>query len=110
MAKFEIKKRKNGEFQFNLKASNGEVILSSEGYKTKTSCIAGINSVKNNAAYNERYELKTSNNGKWFFNLKATNGRVIGTSEMYSSGASRDNGVKSVKINAPGSQIIDLTI
>ena len=49
MAKFEITVRKNGEFQFNLKASNGEVILTSEGYTTKSACLNGVESVKKNA-------------------------------------------------------------
>ena len=49
MGKFEITKDKAGEFRFNLKAGNGQVILSSEGYKTKDACNNGIASVKKNA-------------------------------------------------------------
>ncbi|HEX5626113.1 MAG TPA: YegP family protein [Saprospiraceae bacterium] len=110
MAKFEITKRKNGDFQFNLKANNGEVILTSQGYKSKLGCTSGIHSVKTNAANDSRYELKTAANGKFHFNLKAQNGRVIGSSEMYSSEAARNNGVSSVKSNAPGAQTVDLTV
>jgi uncharacterized protein YegP (UPF0339 family) len=109
MAKFEISKRKNGEFQFNLKANNGEVILTSEGYSSKTSCKSGINSVITNASNVSRYDLKASKNGKFYFNLKASNGKIIGTSEMYSTESARNNGVDSVKSNAPGAQIVDLT-
>jgi uncharacterized protein YegP (UPF0339 family) len=47
--KFEIKKRTNGEFMFNLKAGNGEIIATSEGYTTKYGCENGIESVKSNA-------------------------------------------------------------
>lgn len=109
MAKFEITIRKNNEFQFNLKASNGQVILSSEGYVAKASCMNGVLSVRNNAPKDERYERKESKNGKYFFNLKATNGQVIGTSEMYETAASRDNGIESVKKNAPDAEIDDKT-
>jgi len=109
MAKFEISKRKNGEFQFNLKANNGEVILTSEGYSSKTSCKSGINSVITNASNDSRFDLKSSKNGKFYFNLKALNGQIIGTSEMYSTESARNNGVDSVKSNAPGTQIVDLT-
>ncbi len=109
MGKFEITKRKNGEFQFSLKAGNGQVILSSEGYTTKTSCNNGIASVKKNAVIDERYDRKEAKNGKPFFNLKATNGQIIGTSEMYESAAGRENGIESVKKNAPDAEIVDLT-
>jgi len=101
MGKFVVSTRSNGEFQFNLKAGNGQVILTSEGYKAKTNCINGIESVKKNATDNSKYEKKTASNGKCFFNLKATNGQVIGTSQLYESEASRDSGIASVKANAP---------
>ncbi len=101
MGKFVISTRKNGEFQFNLKAGNGEVILTSEGYTAKTSCLNGIESVKKNASDDNRYERKEAKNGKFFFNLKAGNGQVIGSSEMYESASGRDKGIESVKRNAP---------
>lgn len=110
MGKFEIKKRTNGEFQFNLKASNGEVILTSEGYTTKANCEKGIASVKKNSTDDSKYDKKESKNGKWYFNLKATNGQIIGTSEMYESEKSRNNGIESVKKNAPDAKIEDLTV
>lgn len=110
MAKFEIRKRTNGEFQFNLKASNGEVILASEGYTTKANCKKGIASVKKNSMNDLRFEKKQSKNKKYFFNLKANNGQVVATSEMYESQKSCDNGIASVKKNAPDAKIEDLTI
>lgn len=110
MAKFEITKRKNGEFQFNLKAGNGEVILTSEGYVAKDSCKKGIASVMKNGPIDARYERKAAKNGKPFFNLKATNGQIIGTSEMYSSEASREKGIESVKKNSAIADIVDLTL
>lgn len=110
MGKFVIKKRTNGEYQFNLKASNGQDILASEGYTTKSACENGIESVRNNSQDDSKYERKTSTNGKYYFNLKASNGQVIGTSEMYESASGRDNGIESVKSNAPGASVEDTTL
>jgi len=107
MGKFVISKRANGEFQFNLKAGNGEVILASEGYTAKASCLNGIESVKKNASNDNRYDRKESKNGKFFFNLKAGNGQVIGSSEMYESVAGRDKGIESVKRNAAEATVDD---
>ena len=100
MGKFIISKRTNDEFQFNLKASNGEIILSSEGYKTKVSCKNGIESVQKNSPEIKMYEIKEAKNGKFHFNLKASNGQVIGTSQLYASEASCKNGIESVKKNS----------
>lgn len=110
MGKFVITKRKNDEFQFNLKAGNGQVILASEGYTTKTSCDNGIASVRKNAPDDSKYDRKTSANNKFYFNLKAGNGQIIGTSEMYESESSRENGVASVKSNAPDATVDDQTV
>ena len=109
MGKFVITKRANGEFQFNLKAGNGQTILASEGYSTKASCENGIESVRKNAADDDRYERKTSSSGKHYFTLKAGNGQVIGSSEMYESSSSRENGIESVKTNAGSATIDDQT-
>ncbi len=110
MGKFEIVKRKNGEFQFNLKAGNGQVILTSEGYTTKANCQNGLDSVKKNAKDDVHYDRKEGVNKKYYFNLKATNGQIIGTSQMYESEAGRDKGIESVKNNAPDAPVADLTI
>ena len=108
MGKFEIKTRKNGEFQFNLKATNGQVILTSEGYKTKASCLNGVESVKKNAADPKRFEKKVAKNGKPFFCLKASNGQVIGQSQMYASERNRNNGIASVMKNAPVAEVVEV--
>jgi len=107
MGKFVITKRKNGEFQFNLKAGNGQVILTSEGYTTKSACQNGIESVKKNSQEDARFEKKDASNGKYYFNLKATNGQVIGTSQMYENEASRKKGMDSVKTNAPTAEVVE---
>jgi len=109
MGKFVIKKRLNGEFQFNLKATNGQVILTSEGYSSKSGCLNGIDSVKTNSPHDDRYERKKSSNGKYYFNLKSTNGQVIGSSEMYEASSGMENGINSVKTNAPNASTEDIS-
>ncbi|MDR6570681.1 MULTISPECIES: YegP family protein [Chitinophaga] len=101
MSKFVVSKSSNGEFRFKLKAGNGEVILASEGYAARSGCDNGIESVRTNSQIDERFDKKTSTNGKHYFNLKAANGQIIGTSEMYESTSGRDGGIASVKNNAP---------
>lgn len=100
MGKFEIKKDKSDQFRFNLKASNGQVILSSEAYKTKASCDNGIASVRKNSQDDAKYDRKTAKDGSPYFNLKASNGQVIGASQMYSNASAMENGIASVKKNA----------
>ena len=105
---FEIKKAKDDQFYFRLKASNGQVILTSEMYQAKASAMNGIESVKKNARSTERYEKLTSKSGKSYFTLKAGNRQVIGNSEMYESETARDNGIESVKKHAPDAAVADL--
>ena len=109
MGKFVVSKRSNGEFQFTLKADNGQVILSSEGYSSKAGCENGIESVRKNSVEDSRYDAKTSANNKYYFNLTAANGQIIGNSEMYESAAGRDNGIASVKRNASDASLEDAT-
>lgn len=104
---FEISKSTDGQFRFVLKAGNAETILTSELYKAKASAENGIASVQKNCALEERYERKISSNNKAFFNLKAANNQVIGTSQMYASDASREAGITSVKANGSSTTIKD---
>lgn len=107
--KFELYTDKAGEFRFRLKAGNGENILASEGYKAKASALNGIESVKKNSAMEERFEKKETASGKFMFNVKASNGQVVGTSQSYESASGRDNGIASVMKNAPEAAIDDQT-
>jgi len=107
MGKFVISKRTNGEHQFNLKANNGQVILTSEGYSSKAGCENGIESVRKNSQDENKFEKKTASNGKFYFNLKATNGQVIGNSQMYADESGRNNGIESVKANAPDATVVE---
>ena len=106
---FELKPASKGQFMFNLKAGNGQVILTSENYVTKQGAEGGIASVRTNAPLDARYERKVSARNEPYFDLKAANGEKLGRSEMYSSVAARDNGIASVKENAPTAVLKDLT-
>ncbi|WP_144281339.1 YegP family protein [Chryseobacterium echinoideorum] len=110
MGKFVITQRVNNEYQFNLKAGNGEIILMSEGYAQKSSCLKGIESVKNNSQDDSRYDRRMAVNNKDYFVLKARNGEIIGKSQYYSSISAMETGIASVKNNAPTAETVDETI
>ncbi|WP_417787384.1 YegP family protein [Stutzerimonas xanthomarina] len=105
--KFQLKKTSNGQFHFNLAASNGQVVLSSEQYKAHASALTGIDSVRKNAAREGAFEIKDSSNGKHYFVLKASNGQVIGQSQMYASLHSAEQGCESVRRHAPEAVLHD---
>ena len=106
---YELKVAKNGEFFFNLLAGNGQGILKSEMYSSKSAAMNGIASVQSNCADDGQYECKTSSNGKAFFVLKAKNHQIIGQSQMYESESGCSNGIASVKTNGASTDIKDLT-
>ena len=109
--KFTIfKSSRNGEYYYRLKARNGETILNGEGYTSKQGCLTGIASVKSNAPFDSRYDRRRSVNDQYYFNLKATNGEIIGRSEMYVSRQGMENGIDAVKRDAPIAPIEDLTL
>lgn len=107
MGKFEIKSTSTGKTMFNLKAGNGQVILTSQSYASKDGCKNGIESVRTNSQTDAQFERKTAKDGSPFFTLNATNGQVIGKSEMYNSTAAMENGIESVKKNAPDADVED---
>ena len=121
MGKFVIKDAKNG-VKFDLKAGNGEVILTSEVYSSLRSCKAGIASVEKNAPAaaledqteegfakekNPKFELYTDKAGEFRFRLKAKNGQIIGVGEGYQKKASCLNGIESIRKNAVDAKIED---
>lgn len=110
MGKFIISKRTDSDFKFNLKAGNGQVILTSQGYGSKSSCENGIESVRTNSQDDSKFERNTAKDGRCYFNLKAGNGQIIGTSQMYESENGMENGIESVKNNAPSASIEDETL
>lgn len=106
---YELKTSSDDRFHFVLKAGNAETILSSELYTAKSSATNGIESIQANCADDSSYERLESSNGKPYFNLKAANHQVIGTSQMYSSTASRDGGIESVKTNGVSTTIKEMS-
>lgn len=110
MGKFIITKRTNNDFQFNLKAGNGQVILTSQGYNSKASCENGIESVRTNSQNDKRFEKNRASDNRFYFSLKAGNGQIIGNSQMYESESGLQNGIESVKTNALTATVEDETI
>ncbi|MBR3640586.1 MAG: YegP family protein [Oscillibacter sp.] len=120
MGKFAVKETKSG-VKFNLLASNGEIIATSEVYSSKASCLKGVESVKKNSASpvedqtvegfekvkNPKYEVYKDKAGEFRFRLKAANGEIIAASEGYKAKASCLNGIESVKKNAPDAPVVE---
>jgi len=107
--KFVVKKTKAGNFVFNLVASNGQNILSSESYKSRRAARNGVESVRKNAGKKSNYEARMGKNKKPYFVLLAANKEIIGQSQMYSSNAKMRNGMESVKANARSAALEDTT-
>ena len=121
MGKFVVRKTNTG-VKFDLKASNGQVIATSEVYNSDAACKNGIESVKKNAPVaavenqtvegyatekNPKFEIYADKAGEFRFRLKATNGQVIAVSEGYTTLANCQNGVESVKKNAPDAEVVE---
>lgn len=104
---YEISKNAKEQYSFVLKAANDQVVLRSEQYESRGTAQSGIASVQKNSTSDERYELKTASDGRFYFNLRAGNNQVIGTSQMYASEAARRNGVESVRTNGPSTDVRD---
>lgn len=122
MGKFVVKQSKSGGYMFNLKATNGQVIASSQVYKAIKSCKQGIASVQKNAPIaaledqtvegfeaqkNPKFEVYTDKKGETRFRLKATNGQIIATGEGYSTKKACLNGIESIRKNAPDAEIVE---
>ena len=120
MGKFVVKTTKSG-FMFNLKASNGEVIATSEIYSTEAACLNGVESVRKNAEAakledqtvagfetqtNPKFEVYKDKAGEFRFRLKARNGEIIAVGEGYKAKASCLNGIDSIRRNAPEAPVV----
>ena len=119
MGKFVMKPTANGGFKFDLKAGNGEIIASSQVYKSDKACEAGIESVRKNALSavedqtvepievqkHPKYEVYQDKAGEYRFRLKARNGEIIATGEGYKAKASALNGIASIGKNAPDAAV-----
>ena len=121
MSKFVIREVPSG-IKFDLKAGNGQVIATSEVYTTKAACLNGVESVQKNAPVakfedqtvegfetvtNPKFEMYKDKADEYRFRMKARNGEIIATSEGYSSKAACENGIESVKKNAPEAEIVE---
>ena len=105
--KFVVHKGKDGKDYFALKAGNGEVIFTSQGYASRKSCLNGIESVRKNSQTEERFEVRTAKDGRTYFVLKATTGQEVGRSQMYKSDSGCRNGMKSVAKNAADAAVVE---
>ena len=97
------------KFHFRLKARNGEIILTGQGYKDKTGCENGVASVQKNGGIDANFEVKEAKDGRKYFTLKAGNGQVIGQSQMYKSESGLKNGIASIGENCISERVKDLT-
>ncbi len=108
--KFEIfQSDKSGKYYFRLKSRNGQIILQSQGYEAKPSAQNGIASVTKHCADSSCYETKQASNGKWHFNLKSSNGQIIGSSQLYASSSTMKAGIEALQRVAPIARMVDLT-
>ncbi|MDN5752733.1 MAG: YegP family protein [Nitrosospira sp.] len=106
--RFVLKTSSDAQTYFILQSGNYQTILTGERYRHKSSALNGIESVRENAPIDGRYERKPSGS-QWMFNLKAANGQIIGTSERYTTEAAMENGIQSVKDNGPHANLVDET-
>ena len=121
MGKFIIRATNTG-FKFDLKAGNGEVIATSEVYESLAACKNGVESVIKNAPVagvenqtvegfeavkHPKFEIYNDKAGEFRFRLKARNGQIIATSEGYVTKSSCENGIESVRKNAPEAEVVE---
>lgn len=106
---YELNKSIDGQYRFLLKDDGGDTLLTSELYQAKTAAKSGFASVQANSSLDSSYEKKESSNGKPYFNVRAANHQVIGTSKMYASEQARDAGIAWVKANGATTTLKDNT-
>ena len=104
---FVVAKAKNGKFRFSLKATNKQVVLTSQLYTARSSALRGVESIRKNVVVDARFLLKTARDGSPYFVLMGRNGQVIGTSETYKSTAAMRKGIASVRANARSAKVVD---
>ena len=105
-AQYELKTSKNGMHYFNLLATNGEVILTSQMYASKSGAKKGIASVQTHSRDAGCYERRQGKGGKSHFVVKARNHRVIATSQVYSSKPAMEKGIRSATTNGKCKKIV----
>ncbi|MGE0228883.1 MAG: YegP family protein [Dehalococcoidia bacterium] len=106
---FELTTTSNGQYRFSLRTADGDTLLNSETYVQKSSAQNGIESVQANAPQDGRYDRLTASDGRAYFNLKAANGQVIGTSPMHATDAARDAAIEATKTEGTSTRVDDKT-
>ena len=106
--KFEMLTGRDGKIYIHLKASNGEIILSGKGYKTKSEAIHAIGSIMRYGALGKHFRRKQSVNGQHYFQLLSPSGRILGWSETYYSRQGLENGILSVRRSVQYGRVMDL--
>lgn len=106
--KYQLYSGSNKKVYFRLKSGNGQIVLQSQGYKTKAGAKAGVASVKTHARSVKNFDVKKAKNGKFHFNLISKNKQIVGSSQTYTEKRGCTNGMNAVKKNA-SSPIEDLT-
>ena len=121
MGKFVIRQVPSG-MKFDLKAGNGQTVLTSEVYTTESACRKGMESVMKNAPLagvenqtepgwtvlkHPKFEMYLDRKGAYRFRLKARNGEIIAISDSYAAKAGCLGGIESVKTNAPDAIIVE---
>ncbi len=105
-----ILRKGSGDSPFSFSFKNGEkTIVKSETYKARQSALNGIESVRKNCQEDKRYEMKVAKNGKFYFNIKASNGQIVGTSTFFKTEEERDEAIKLLKKEAPNAKVIEET-
>ncbi|MEZ5356501.1 MAG: YegP family protein [Bryobacteraceae bacterium] len=107
-ARYEVKLTPKGKFMFNLKAGNGEIILTSELYEKRAGATGGVKSVQKNGVNKAAFDVRKAKNGETYFVLIAKNKEIVGKSEMYKTPAGASRGIASVMRNA-GAPVVDLS-
>jgi uncharacterized protein len=106
LGKYAVSASRGGETYFNLKATNGQVILTSKMFKTTEECQLGIETVRAVCTDDSMFERKIATSGKPYFNLITADGRMLGKSEIYESDANMEKGIASVKKNGVTTTIV----
>jgi len=107
VGKYVISKAKSGEKYFNLKATNGQVILTSVMFPSEDDCTNGILATRGSCIDDNMFERKLSSNNKHFFNLKSPEGSIVGKSEIYESQVKMEKGIASVKRNGISTIVVE---
>ncbi len=106
MSTFNTKVGNDNQYYFNFKNADGKILLTSEGYTTVAARDNGIESVKKNLSNNDRYEHLLSSNGKYYFNIKASNGQVVAKSAMFDNEVDKANALSTIQAEGTDATIV----